>query len=267
MRTWRFWAEVEAAVEIAGERQVIHARAGSNDSEADARREAERRLDWVRRKIAGAKPARAEGYEADIREEVLEWLGEGAAITRNRYGAQVLNAERLPMLDVDDPPLRFKDWFRRATPERRLERMTEALHALAVRPEGQGLGFRLYATAKGFRVLVLGRELPPTEDRMAAFARRLNVDPLFWELCQRQGCYRARLTPKPFRMHTPTHKVRFPASEEEQTETRRWEEGYLAAAGRFATCRFLLQVGPDLGHPLLKLHDERTGARSGRNLA
>lgn len=268
MRTYRHWAEVVEDLEVGGALQRTRVCAGSNHSEAEAQDEARRRLAWVRLRIAGEAPPRREaGYEADIREPVLEALSEEAVITRNRYGAQVLNCARLPILDVDHPPLRFRDWFSRKTPEWAEGRMREALGQLGRKPGLGHLGFRLYATAQGFRVIVLGQEALPSESVMPRLVRALHVDPLYWTLCRKQACYRARLTPKPHRIQVPRLRLPFPLPEDRRPDLEAWLETYETRSHRFATCRFLGAFGPEPAHPLVALHDQRSGAHSTRTLA
>lgn len=268
MRTYRYWAEVVEDLEVGGAPQRTRACAGSNHSEAEAREEALRRIAWVRLRIAGeASPRREAEYEADIREPVLEALSEEAVITRNRYGAQVLNCARLPILDVDHPPAGIRDWFSRKTPEWAEGRMREILGQLARKPGLGHLGFRLYATAQGFRVIVLGQEALPSESLMPRLVRALHVDPLYWTLCRKQACYRARLTPKPHRIQVPRLRLPFPLPEDRRQDLEAWLETYETRSHPFASCRFLEAFGPDPAHALVALHDQRTGAHSARTLA
>ncbi len=263
MRTYRYWASLEAELPLKEGSQKTRILAGSNASEAEAQQEAQRRLAWVQARIQGHEPP-LEAYEVDIRETVLETPAEDAVVTRNRYGAHVLNCATLPILDIDEPPRRLWDLFARKTPAWRQARMEAVLTELAAGEPR--LGFRLYATAKGFRVVVLGADLEPKAPRMARLARRLNVDALYWTLCLKQGCYRARLTPKPSRIGCPTIRVPFPPTPDQAAQVAAWEETYAAHAGRYATCRFLRAFGPEPAHPLVKLHDTRTGAHSERRL-
>ncbi len=266
MRIFRFWAQLDGDIALKDGRQKARILVGSNISEEDARAEAERRLGWVQAKVLG-QVSEAEGYEVDIRETVLELPAGDAAITRNRYGAHVLNAESLPIFDVDEVPTTFWDLFSRRTPEWRLARMQKVLRELATQHVAEGLGFRLYTTAKGFRVIVVGAAMMPREVRAGRLAHALHVDPLYWTLCRKQGCYRARLTPKPHRMKAPTIRVPFPPTPEQAAEIAAWEEGYLARTQHHATCHFVQAFGPTPDHPLVKLHDQRTGAHSDRRLA
>ncbi len=265
MRTSRHWVEIEGSLPTDTPLSVKVV-AGSNVSEADAREEAERRLIWLRRKVMGERQP-LEAYEAEIREQVMETLTDEAVVTRNRYGAQILNCSAIPILDVDDPPSAWWQMFARRTDAWRLAQMQKALASLADHYHLDGLGFRLYTTAKGFRVIVVGKEVEPRHVLARKLARSLNTDPLYWRLCLKQGCYRARLTPKPFRIKVPTIKVPFPPTVESIEIVEAWEASIQDRAQAFAVCRFIRCFGHDRTPPLVKHHDERTGAHSARPLA
>lgn len=267
MRTSRHWVQIEGTLPIDDPQPRVKVVAGSNVSKADAQEEAERRLIWLRRKVLGeGQPL--ETYEAEIREQVLETLSDRAVVTRNRYGARVLNYEVLPIFDVDTPPSAWWQVFARRTDSWRLAQMQKTLATLAEKHHQQdGLGFRLYATAKGFRVVVVGKEMEPHHAMARKLAHSLNTDPLYWRLCLKQGCYRARLTPKPFRIKVPTIKVPFPPTPESIATVDAWETSILDRAQTFSVCRFLGHFGQDATSPLVKQHDESTGAHSRRPLA
>ncbi len=266
MRTSRHWVQIEGTLPTDDPQSRVKVVAGSNVSEADAREEAERRLIWLRRKVMGERQP-PEIYEAEIREQVLETLSDRAVVTRNRYGARVLNCEVLPILDVDNPPSAWWQMFARQTDAWRLAQMQKTLTALAEHHHQDGLGFRLYATAKGFRVVVVGKEIEPRHALARKLAHSLNTDPLYWRLCLKQGCYRARLTPKPFRIKVPTIKVPFPPTPESMETVDAWEASIQDRAQTFGVCRFIRRFGHDATPPLVKQHDERTGAHSTRPLA
>lgn len=266
MRTSRHWVQIEGTLPTDDPQPKIRVVAGSNVSEADAREEAERRLAWLCRKVKGERQP-TEAYEAEIREQVLETLSDKAVITRNRYGARVLNCEVLPILDVDNPPSAWWQMFYPRTDAWRLAQMKKALTALAERHHQEGLGFRLYATAKGFRVIVVGKDMEPRHAATRRLARSLNTDPLYWRLCLKQGCYRARLTPKPFRIKVPTIKVPFPPTPESIEAVEAWENSIQGRARTFGVCRFISLFGHDATSPVVKQHDEYTGAHSTRPLA
>jgi hypothetical protein len=61
--------------------------------------------------------------------------------------------------------------------------------------------YRVYRTHSGCRVVCTSRRFPRTQDNYPAdrLMRFLRADRHYMELCQAQKCYRARLTPKPWR--------------------------------------------------------------------
>ena len=177
MRTSQHWVQIEGTLPTDDPQPKVKVVAGSNVSEVDAREEALRRLAWICRRVKGERQP-TEAYETEIREQVLETLSDKAVITRNRYRARVLNCEVLPILDVDNPPSAWWQIFSRQTDAWRLAQMKKTLTALAERHHQDGLGFRLYATAKGFRVIVVGREMEPRHAEARRLARSLNTDPL-----------------------------------------------------------------------------------------
>ena len=266
MRTFRHWVQIEGTLPIEDPQPRVKVVGGSNVSEEDAREEAERRLAWLRRKVMGERQP-AETYEAEIREQVLEALSDEAVVTRNRYGAQVLNCSAMPIFDVDDPPSAWWQMFAKRTAVWRLAQMQKALTTLADDHHLDGLGFRLYATAKGFRVILVGKAMAPNHLLARKLARSLHTDPLYWRLCLKQGCYRARLTPKPHRIKVPTLKVPFPPTPESIERVAAWETSIQDRAQAFGVCRFIRSFGHDRPSPLVKQHDERTGAHSARPLA
>jgi hypothetical protein len=127
---------------------------------------------------------RVGGYypRTPLREPILDELlldGEQAlVITRNRYGAEVLNTDRLLIADVDLPETR--------------ERASGGLL--------RRLGVTVYRTASGLRVFVTGIEEPASSARGGQVLAKLGADPIYRELCRAHGTVRARLTPKPWRL-------------------------------------------------------------------
>ena len=137
-----------------------------------------------------------------VREPILDEIDHAgervAAITRNGYGATVLNAASLFIADVDldrGAPTMIGRLFGKQSPERQaLERITATL---AGRPS------RVYRTAAGLRIFVVDRPIDPASDEALALLEALGSDPLYRRLCEHQQCYRARLTPKPWRLELP----------------------------------------------------------------
>jgi hypothetical protein len=269
MRIFQHWTKIEGSITVGGQPQTVHAFGGSNVSLQAATTDAAKRLEAVRRKLAGEAP-REEDYEADIREEMLVRIDERNVVTRNRYGAAVLNSAELLFVDIDEPRLGFLGLFRRKPTGARktmlivdqVKRLVSDLDLL------RGLGVRLYETHSGVRAVVTGRTFEPKADSTRKLLQGFNADRLYSALCRRQGCFRARLTPKPYRMKCRTHRVVYPrAGATEEAEHRAWVAEYDQMRRRFATCRLICAIGHDVRDPVVDWHDRETGATSGLPLA
>ncbi len=123
------------------------------------------------------------------------------------------------------------------------------------------VGVRVYRTAAGLRVLVTGAGAPPRSDRARELLTELGSDPLYVELCETHDSYRARLTPKPFRIGLASLSVTWPCSSGgEERRWLRWVDRYDEARGGHAVCRLLSASGPvpgEVEQRLVELHDER----------
>lgn len=269
MRIFKYWTRIEGSLDVEGTSQTVHCFGGSNESTMAATADARRRLERAARRLAGTLP-RDDSYELDIREEVLASVDARNVVTRNRYGAEVLNSEDLMFVDIDEPRLGFWDTFRRARPlAQRKERIVEQVRQLAAKAtELRGLGIRLYETHNGIRAIVTGRHFDPKSAATQKLLKRFHADWLYSSMCQRQACFRARLTPKPFRMKCRTHKVVFPRGEEAQVAAHRaWGSEYQHHRRGYCTCRYLCSIGHDVRDRVVSFHDAQTGAFSGLRLA
>jgi len=267
MRIFRFWVRHRATLRIADENTEVECWGGADESEAAAHADAEQRLAVVRARIGG-QPVPGESYEADIREELVERLDAHNAITRNRYGALVLNSSDHLIIDIDEPRYRFWEvLFGLRDPRKRKQRILANLEKRAHAADCAGLGLRVYETHKGIRVIVTGRVFPPTAPESAQFMRSCNADWLYLTLCRKQACYRARLTPKPSRMRLRAHRVQYPRDAQQEAALRDWLPGYEATSARYATCRLLRVIGVEASSPVIAYHDRVCAVDSGRPLA
>lgn len=224
------------------------------------------------------------GYpDRPMREQVLREIPGGAegepraVITRNSYGCLVLNTVGLLFVDVDTPSGSFGDWFRSLFGKKPLDPQTALEQRLRARAEQwvaeqPAWRWRLYRTAAGVRLVATHRELAPEDPAVQQAFDAFGADRLYRRLCQHQRCFRARLTPKPWRCEVSTKPPRWPwADESEQAAFRDWEAEYLRRSLRFATCRFLGEagtapVGPGIAE-IMALHDEGTQAMADLPLA
>lgn len=267
MRIFRFWSRYTATLHEAGVTQNVACYGGSDESEDAARLDAERRLAAVRARILGQQLSPSE-YEADIREELIERLDSHNAVTRNRYGALVLNSDDHLFLDLDEPRYRFWEIFLGLRdPRKRKQRILKDLAKRVEATDCRGLSFRVYETHKGIRVIVTGRRFDPKADGTGKFMRSFNVDFLYATLCRRQACFRARLTPKPYRMRLRALRVVYPRDDARQAEFEAWLPGYQEASRRYSSCHFLHSIGPEIRSSVVDHHDRLTEAFAGKPLA
>lgn len=138
-----------------------------------------------------------------------------------------------------------------------------------------GWSFCLYRTPAGLRALATHRTFAADDPAVAHCFSALGVDPLYARMCQRQQCFRARLSAKPWRMGI-AHHLRprpgvWPVAPERLHARRDWVERYEAAARGYAACSFLEVLGSGVVAPAVArvqwLHDELSGAASGRPIA
>lgn len=238
--------------------------------------------------------ARVGGYypRTPLREPILDELvldGEQVlAVTRNRYGAEVLNTDRILIADVDLPQMReptagglLRRLFRRSAepgppvepPPVEPPSVVERLGTIGTWARSNPwLGVTVYRTASGLRVFVTGVEEPTSSARGGQILAELGADRIYRELCRAHGTFRARLTPKPWRLPgIRAPRERWPYTDgDAERRFQRWLARYEAAARGYAVCRLLAVHGPEpstLDGRIMRLHDERTGVHTTLPLA
>ncbi len=195
-------------------------------------------------------------YHVTVTEPIAAQLNADNVITRNRYGSLVLNTQTLCFVDVDsfqDSLLRRMFGLGRA-PEQLLLQKVRSLCAADTT-----LSARVYRTAHGWRVLLQGEGISPVSPRMEQLFDALQADPLYRNLCRKQLCWRARLSPKPFHLGLP----RFPFltdSAQAPTQMVEWLALYEQKTAPFGVCRLLDAFGPSIESDILQLHDTQTRA-------
>jgi hypothetical protein len=299
---------------------------GASDvSVEEAERDARERLDAL---VAAGGPERRDGCDGEyypsrrLPEELLEEVHDEdgtlvAAVTRNRYGAAVLNTDVLLISDVDLPaetsgrarrgagrkPGLLSRLFGAGRAEGEVDSGSSADGAgpdTGTAPEdlpdelgGQGAGergrahaqilesirefgrrhpdrgVRAYRTRNGFRLLVSGTGAQPGSDRARALMEEVRSDRLYMLLCRVHDTYRARLTPKPWRVGTDRFESLGTRTAEDPAH-RDWVARYRDASAQVAVCRLLEVTGPApsaLEQRIIDLHDAATRPESGLPLA
>ncbi len=138
-----------------------------------------------------------------------------------------------------------------------------------------GWRVRLYKTPAGFRALAMHRTFDPAEPEVASFFKEIEADPIYVRMCMHQHCFRARVSPKPWRIGIKSHlKPRpgiWPINPERMPDRARWVDEYERKSEGFASCRFIADLGSDTVDPTVdkvrELHDELCRAESDMPLA
>ena len=197
-------------------------------------------------------------YARPVFEPVVRELDSRNVVTRNRYGAEVLNSEETCFIDIDHVRRTIGEFWRALFGGARLAEdiLAARMEAALALPENADLGFRLYRTAAGFRLAVEGRHSEPDGPRARKLMDFFNADRLYERLCVTQKCYRARLTPKPSRIRMGRYQ-----------DEASWVEEYDRRRRDYAVCRFICAKGRRLDGSAILLHDERTLCESDLPLA
>lgn len=232
----------------------------------------ERSIAWLQNDMAGERGAY--GYpDRPMREEIIREFRDAAGalsavVSRNSYGCLVLNTTGMLFVDVDErAPGLLARLFKKSDFEADL--LAQARTWVDQYP---GWGWRLYRTRAGVRLLATHQPIGSAEPICGVAFKFFKADWLYQKLCVNQKCFRARLTPKPWRCGVVKPEVRWPWKDAKaEAVFRRWETDYTQAAGSFSVCRLIGQVGSAAVHPnlsaLLKFHDAETRVDSSLPLA
>jgi len=139
---------------------------------------------------------------------------------------------------------------------------------VATRP---GWNLRIYRTPNGLRLLAAHRKFEPSDPEVAECFEALASDPIYRLMCLKQQCFRARVSPKPWRIGLADHlRPRpgvWPVKPEHMPARREWIARYEEASKAFSSCAFLETKGNgpvDPGVvPVMEWHDELCRAESG----
>ena len=245
---------------------------------------------------------RYEYGERPVCEEIVRRIehdgDELAIISRNRYGSLVLNAANVMFVDVDiatdphpstgetippgdailfPPPKPKGFWkslafilFRTTGIEQfdseRFQRVEREKLLLikawfSANPDSSG---RIYRTALGFRVIVTSASYEPASAATKAVFESMRSDPLYQKLTVRQESFRARLTPKPWRLEIGKPPVCVWPREHEKDDKKfqNWLKTYEEQSGGYDVCHLQETVGDTTMSPkiaaVVAAHDAMT---------
>lgn len=135
---------------------------------------------------------------------------------------------------------------------------------------------RVYQTPAGLRLIAEHARFEPTSPETQEFFDQVGADPDYARLCRIQQCFRARLTPKPWRIGMRERLRPRPGvwpldSDEKRASRAAWVARYEAASKGYAACRYLETLGSFVtdadAQKVVKLHDRLCGAESSLPIA
>lgn len=155
-------------------------------------------------------------------------------------------------------------------PEARADRRIETF--VEQHPDWQ---LRQYRTPAGIRLLAMHRAFDPHEPAVEACFTALQTDPVYAVMCVRQHCFRARVSPKPWRIgisrHMRPRPGTWPINPERMADRMQWVADYERRSDGFAACRYVRTLGDgrtDAGIDTVRaLHDRLCRAESALPLA
>lgn len=274
-----YWAKAPCSVrDRHGRPHTCSVWGWSSTSLQDAQEHARDRAADIASAAAQARDLQDYEYgQGPLREEIVERIGDPAApvalVTRNRYGALVLNTARVLFVDIDPPPAAAAGLLDAIlsifSSGRRASLRQAAIHSAIQQVESWSAAnasrsFRLYRTCEGLRLLFTDRLYDPAAAETLDLLQQLNADPMYVKLTQRQECFRARLTAKPWRCGCPRPPGAFPWSSPEAERTyRQWQAQYSQLDSGYRACQLHQQYGRPAAIPelavVIEAHDR--GAR------
>lgn len=232
--------------------------AGSNISLEDAQFKAQQRLsESIERLKSGAALKEYEYQSKDLKEELIEEVmapnGERvAAITRNRYGALVLNTQKILFADIDAEnrePTFYERFLQLIGKGSQIKDKAYYLQKIELFAKQQtDFELLVYETFAGFRVAVISHEFAAIDSKAQMILEGLGSDPLYIKLCQQQDCFRARLSPKPWRCGSPKPNCYFPLESEQQIKAmQQWQQHYDERSAHYKVCNKAKHLNQQLG--------------------
>jgi hypothetical protein len=125
------------------------------------------------------------------------------------------------------------------------------------------LHLRVYRTPAGYRILCMNELFDPRSDRAQQLLKDLQSDPLYMQLCINQRCFRARISPKPWRIGMnqalPSGGT-WPIKAERLPPRNAWVQQYEKKSSRYASCHYIERLGAEQtlaeAEQVQRLHDE-----------
>jgi hypothetical protein len=269
MKFAKYWSEISVAVDeaIFGTNK-LSAWGASNEDAEHAGAKAQERATILRQLISRGVDAlrEYEYWNGYIREEVLDEITSEdgrvlAVLTRNCYGAIILNTESVLFGDIDVVEPGFISKFLQTFGRAKKDKAFFVSKIEQYQKQNPNYTIKVYETFAGLRVVVTNQIFENYSASAKAIFSALDADPLYVKLCEAQSCFRARLTPKPWRIDIDRPASRFPRHEQaELDEFSSWVQKYEMASRSVSTVKLVSIFGKGFEHPdvarVLAVHDE-----------
>jgi len=269
MKFAKFWTQKNVAVDESffGRSQVTIWGASNKDIDEAARNADSRVKQFQNMLSSGAMTL--EDYEywnGYIKEEVVEELkaDDGstlAVLTRNNYGALVLNSESVFFGDIDISESNFVARILELFGKEKKNKAYYLAKVEAFQKTNSHYTFKVYETFAGLRVAITNHIFATDSTETQTIFKALNTDPLYVQLCKNQACFRARLSPKPWRLGLERPRTRFPRNDRrDQNDFADWLRHYQQVSQKFTTVKLLATFGTAVAHTdvgrILSIHDK-----------
>lgn len=253
---------------------------------SEAKRNAVARLEKIQRWLSSDQDEELARYHYEVDDVIREFVIEQivgtkneilGVVSRNAYGSLILNAASMLIVDIDiehhvtRPSLLGRLLGKHGVDADSIrQHRLELIRSLSRQNPNWSLG--VYQTAAGLRVIVTNEFFPAQDAFVASIMDMLMADRLYRKLCRTQNCFRARLTPKPWRIGLTETAPKFPfPNSDVESEFDRWYKKYLQRAAKYSVCQKIAHFGPDETipecRPLVELHDRLTLSNSTLPLA
>lgn len=259
MKIPKYWAsETQHIKDSHGHPLLLKCWRWSDESLAAAQVAARERINTVARTLHNVDDLERYGYgdRQPLREEIIKTINAEAIITRNAYGALVLNTARVMFIDIDlkeaKAGLFGKPPDVAGEARARIERWVS---------RNPGWGMRVYRTKAGLRCIATHDLFDPEHAKTQTILKELESDPLYVTLCRAQKCFRARLTPKHWRCDIHTRPPHYPFDNlKEEERHQRWVRFYEETIRDYAVCELVAELGDRSRHSeverVIAAHDE-----------
>lgn len=275
MKFAKFWDRIKIPVDkqFFGQ-STVSIWGASNESATQANNNAESRAQKFKQLIA-SDDMRLQDYEywnGYIREEVVEEIQSSdgrvlAVLTRNSYGALVLNTESVFFGDIDVTDSSFISRIFEKFGKKNKDKAYYIQKVEEFQKDNQQYSITVYETCAGLRIVITNQLFDSNSSTVNTIFSSLGTDPLYVMLCKHQSCFRARLSPKPWRVGLERPTSRFPRSlPAEKDDFEKWLKNYNEVSSDFSVVKLLAKFGSDRQHKdvdrVLAVHDQYSCIKS-----